>query len=129
MATLLIVDDEEATAFGLQAVLEQPGCNILAANSFSEAKKMLESNDVDILLTDVRLSGTYRTEGLDLLAYTKKSFPKIRVILMTAYGDPETMQKAYDLKADFYLEKPVELTLLGNIISQAEKGCSDGKGA
>lgn len=125
MTTLLIVDDEKATAFGLKGVLQKPGLHILTASTLEEAKSLLLNEKIDVLLTDIRLSGSLATEGIELLAFSKEKSLSTGVIVMTAYGDPQTMQKAFDLDADFYLEKPVELTLLANIIEQAAGGYSE----
>lgn len=125
MTKLLIVDDEKSTAFGLKGVLKKPGLHILTANTLEEAKSLLLDEKIDVLLSDIRLSGSLATEGIELLGFSKERGLSTGVILMTAYGDPQTMQKAFDLGADFYLEKPVELTLLANIIEQAAGGYSE----
>ena len=115
---ILIVDDESATVFGLKALLESEGVEISTAINSPAAKRALRAGDVSVLLSDVRLSGTLDAEGLDLLEFVRDHSPGTRVILMTGYGDPAIMQRAFDLGAAFYFEKPVELNVLGRAIQE-----------
>ncbi len=114
--TVLIVDDEKATTIGLKGVLEEPNVEVLTAVTLEDAKKLVGEREINVILSDIRLSGYNQTEGLELLEYAKEVNRETRVILMTGYGEPGTMQRAFDLGADYYFEKPVELKLLGNII-------------
>jgi DNA-binding NtrC family response regulator len=113
---ILIVDDESATVFGLKALLETGDVEVLTAVNAQTAKKLLRGEKIDIMLSDIRLSGTLDAEGLDLLEFVKQNCQKTRVILMTGYGDPAIMQKAFDMGASFYFEKPVELNVLSRAI-------------
>ncbi|MGC8763080.1 MAG: response regulator [Acidobacteriota bacterium] len=113
---ILVVDDESATAFGLKALMETEEVKVLTATSLQSAKRILEREKVDVLLTDIRLTGTLGSEGLELLEFTKANYPDTRVILMTGYGDPAVMEKAHKLGADCYFEKPVELGRLSETI-------------
>lgn len=113
---ILVVDDESATAFGLKALMETEEVRVLTATNLETAKRILESEKVDVLLTDVRLTGTLGSEGLELLEFVKAAYPETRVILMTGYGDPAVMEKAHKMGADCYFEKPVELGRLSEVI-------------
>lgn len=111
--TILIVDDESATVFGLRALFETPRVEVLTAISAQAAKAILRSRRVDVVLSDIRLSGTTDTEGLDLLKFARTHCPWSRVMVMTGYGDPVIMELALDLGASFYFEKPLDLAELG----------------
>jgi two-component system response regulator YesN len=115
---VLVVDDESATAFGLKALLEGPDIEVLTAVNTQSAKRLLRGGDIRVLLSDIRLSGTLDAEGLELLAFTKEKSPDTHVILMTGYGDPAIMQKAFTMGAAYYFEKPVELNVLSNAIRE-----------
>ena len=54
---VLIVDDETATVFGLKALLENDQVEVLTAVSAQAAKKILRSEKVNVVLSDIRLSG------------------------------------------------------------------------
>ncbi len=113
---VLIVDDEMATAFGLKALLEGPDVEVLTAVNAVSAKRILRSETISVMLSDIRLSGTLDAEGLDLLQFAKEKCPDTKVILMTGYGDPAIMQKAFNMGASYYFEKPVELNVLSAAI-------------
>jgi two-component system response regulator CpxR len=113
---ILIVDDESATVFGLKALLESDQVRVFAAVNAEAAKEVLRGEAIDVMVSDIRLSGTLDAEGLDLLEFVRSHHPSTRVILMTGYGDPAIMQRAYDMGASFYFEKPVELSLLSRAI-------------
>lgn len=115
---VLIVDDETATVFGLKALIENDEVEVLTAVSAQAAKKILRSEKVNVVLSDIRLSGTLDAEGLDLLGFVKDKCPEARVILMTGYGDPAIMQQAFDMGASYYFEKPVELQVLSRAIRE-----------
>lgn len=115
---VLIVDDETATVFGLKALIENDEVEVLTAVSAQAAKKILRSEQVNVVLSDIRLSGTLDAEGLDLLGFVKEKCPEARVILMTGYGDPAIMQQAFDMGASYYFEKPVELQILSRAIRE-----------
>ena len=115
---VLIVDDETATVFGLKALLENDEVEVLTAVSAQAAKKILRSEKVNVVLSDIRLSGTLDAEGRDLLGFVKEKCPDARVILMTGYGDPAIMQQAFDMGASYYFEKPVELQVLSRAIQE-----------
>lgn len=113
---ILVVDDESATTFGLKALMETEEVKVLTATNLEAAKRILENEKVDVLLTDICLTGTLGSEGLLLLEYVKATHPDTRVILMTGYGDPAVMEKAHKMGADCYFEKPVELGRLSETI-------------
>ena len=123
MATVLIVDDEVATVFGLKALLEAEGIEVLSTDNQAQAEAILASCPVDALLTDVRLTGTRDTSGLDLLRFIKSRDLATRSIVMTGYGAPGVLQSAYELGAVFYFEKPVDLEVLASALSDIGVPC------
>lgn len=109
---ILVVDDESATAFGLKALLQSDSVEVLTAINALTARSILLSESVDVLLSDIRLSGTKDAEGLELLAFARENSPETHVIMMTGYGDPAVQQRALHLGAAYYYEKPVDLAAL-----------------
>lgn len=64
---------------------------------------------VDLVLSDINMPGM---SGIDLLAHIRRNWPDVKVIMITAYGDPDTEIRAHDLGAARFLTKPVEFERL-----------------
>jgi len=99
----LIVDDEEMLSGMLKKMLEKEGYRILTARSGPEAITCLKSQQVDLLLTDVKMP---EMDGFQLLKQVKHDFPEVGVIVMTAFGDSFTVRDALLMGADEYITKP-----------------------
>ncbi|MDP2644957.1 MAG: sigma-54 dependent transcriptional regulator, partial [Desulfobacterales bacterium] len=105
MDTILIVDDEKNYLSILSAVLEDEGFEALTANSGHEALEILESSDVDVVLTDMKMPVM---DGIALLERIKEKDPDLPVITMTAYGSVERAVEAMQKGAYNYLLKPFD---------------------
>jgi len=90
MHTLLIVDDEKATRDALRMALEESFDCYLAAD-LTQAKQVLKTGEIDLLLTDLRLGGDSGMEVLD--AALAGPSPPVS-IMMTAYGSVDTAVEA-----------------------------------
>lgn len=106
------MDDEKALLMFFKKFLQSSKIRVDTAETFNEVKSMLEKKVYDVIITDLRLTGTSKEEGLDIINMTKKKNPKTQVILLTAYGNQEIMEKTYQLGAAYYFEKPVSVNLL-----------------
>ena len=104
---ILFVDDEKSLLFASKKLLNRDQIEVDTAETKDEALAMIAENEYDVVITDIRLTGVFGKEGLDILRYIKKHKPQIKVILITGYGSPELGKKAIALGADFYFEKPV----------------------
>lgn len=102
---LLIVDDEKATRDALSLALED-SYEVYAAANGKAAKAIMESEPVDILLTDLRLGGE---SGMDLIDYAQGLPHPPKCIMMTAYGSPDTAAEAKRHGAYYFLTKPLNL--------------------
>ncbi|MEW6068762.1 MAG: response regulator [Nitrospirota bacterium] len=109
---VLVIDDEKIFLLGIKKFLENPEIMVDTAETFEDAMYLLNNSSYNAVIVDIRLSGTSGEEGLDILRYIKKYKPDKKVIVITGYGDQEIRQKAYDLGADFYYEKPVSAEVL-----------------
>ena len=115
---ILFVDDEKAFLFASQKLLSRNGVEVHTAETKDEALAMIDKNEYDAVIADVRLTGVYGEEGLDILRYVKEHKPQTRVILITGYGSPEIEKKAILLGADFYFEKPVSYFVLKDALKK-----------
>jgi len=115
LPTLLIVDDEKATLEGLRTALDE-SFDCYTATDLKGARAVLESESVDLLLTDLRLGGD---SGMDLLEYAV-SLPKPPVsIMMTAYGSVDTAVEAMRHGAWHFVTKPLNLDEVEMLLKRA----------
>jgi two-component system NtrC family response regulator len=119
METVLIVDDEKNYPLILSAVLEDEGFETLVANSGQEALGILESADIDLVLTDMKMP---RMDGIELLTRIKERDPDLPVIMMTAYGTVDKAVEAMQKGAYNYILKPFDNTQLVLYVHKATEG-------
>ncbi|VEN73906.1 Regulatory protein AtoC [Candidatus Desulfarcum epimagneticum] len=105
METILIVDDEKNYTRVLSAVLEEEGFEALSANSGAEALDILRHSDVDLILTDMKMSSM---DGIALLEKIKETDPDLPVVMMTAHGTVEKAVEAMQKGAYSFLQKPFD---------------------
>ncbi|MCE9520478.1 MAG: sigma-54 dependent transcriptional regulator [Verrucomicrobia bacterium] len=117
-ATILIVDDEKHTRDGLRLSLEDD-FDVYVAGNLAEAMEFLRNDQIDVLLTDLRLAGE---SGMDLIEQALKlSRPPI-CIMMTAYGGVDTAVEAMKRGAYDFVTKPLNLDEVEILIKRALKG-------
>jgi DNA-binding NtrC family response regulator len=109
---VMVIDDEKTILIAFKKLLECPGVEVDTAETLEDAETLLNERSYDAVIADLRLSGISGEEGLDIIRYVKTRYPESHVILITAYGSPEVMKKAYSLGAAYYFEKPVSTHVL-----------------
>jgi DNA-binding NtrC family response regulator len=109
MKKILIVDDEPTILLTLSHLLSNGDTTVIASSKIEEAEEALSRYRFDLAIADIRLSGMYGIEGLELLSYIKKLSPATEVIIMTAYGSDEMRDDAYRRGAFHYYEKPIDI--------------------
>ena len=115
--TILIVDDEKHTREGLRSSLEDGGdLEIYTAGDVAGALSILESESVDLLLTDLRLGGD---DGMTLIDRALKMPAPPVCIMMTAYGSVDTAVAAMKRGAYDFVTKPVNLDQLEILVRRA----------
>jgi DNA-binding NtrC family response regulator len=100
---VLVVDDEEALRKGLAHILTARGCEVTTAENGRTALEMLQIERPHVLLSDLFMPGL---NGLQLLEETKRRWPEVEVVLMTAYADVDTAVAAVRGGAYDFLTKP-----------------------
>ncbi len=124
MKTILVVDDEslftESLAMGLPALA--PSLRVLTASNGLEARYVLESQEVDLVLTDLRMPVL---DGFELVAYMTRHQPHIPVVVVTAFGAPDVGPRLRALGIDAFIEKPVSLpSLVSRIETELARSAS-----
>ncbi len=104
--TVLIVDDEAMIRANLERLLKPNGYYTVAAASGDEALEILASQEIGIVLLDIRMPGI---SGLEVLSHLHKNYPDIAVIMATAMSDVTTAVDAMKAGAYDFITKPFNL--------------------
>lgn len=116
MPRMLIVDDEAGLRMLYQQELSEAGYDVVTASCIDEASKLLDEQDVDIVLLDIKLKNE---NGLDFLQKIVKEKHDLPVILSTAFSCYKDDFSAW--LADGYVVKSSDLTELKEEISRVLK--------
>ncbi|MGQ9647318.1 MAG: sigma-54-dependent transcriptional regulator [Thermodesulfobacteriota bacterium] len=119
-ASILVVDDDPNSLFGICQILKDEGYQVVPAGNGKEALEKLKTNGINMVITDERMPDL---TGMDLLTEIKRMDPKIPVILITAYGSVSMAVDALKKGAFYFFEKPIfnNLEQFFAIIRQALK--------
>jgi DNA-binding NtrC family response regulator len=123
--SILVTDDEPDIRNLVLQVLRLPSTKmgplrVLTASCAEEALAIMESDAVDVILSDYRMPGK---NGAQLLAEVRKRWPSVRRILMTGYDEGFVGEAERELAADAILPKPWEMEqLLSTLRTQIRKG-------
>lgn len=115
LASILVVDDEEDIRDGLSTLLKDSGYRVDVAAHGLDALEKIREDDFDLVITDIRMPVM---DGMEFLEKIKTKKNKIKVIMMTAFGEIETYLEALNFGAIEYINKPIKFGELRRIISK-----------
>lgn len=104
---LLLVDDDFTIRTAMAAALERPGRRIVTCADLESAEILMETLPIDTTIADVRLSGPFGCEGLDLIRYAVARRPGMRIVLMSGDATEEMSREAVARGASALLQKPL----------------------
>lgn len=104
---LLIVDDDYAIRSFLEEALKDAGYEVEKADNGASAIKILESQKIDLVITDLKMP---EVDGLQLLNAVKENFQDTGLLLMSAYGTVEDAVQAMKIGAFDFVTKPFSIT-------------------
>ena len=118
---ILIVDDSSMMRALIKRVIkltDLAGTEVLEASNGAEALQILETQDVNLLLTDVNMP---EMSGVELLReITRRDrWPKLVRVIISTDGSPSRREEAADLDVRCYLEKPFSPEVLRHVLSDA----------
>ncbi|MFW5683248.1 MAG: sigma-54-dependent transcriptional regulator [Spirochaetota bacterium] len=113
---VMVVDDEKNIRAGLGKAIELDGHNVLLAEDGRQALDMLESEEIDLIIADLKMP---RVSGEELLRRVVESYPTLPVIILTGHGTIETAVQAMRDGAYDFLTKPVNLDRLSLLVKRA----------
>ncbi len=114
--TVLVVDDEESVATTIEAILRLDGHDVTAVTSGTEALRLLNERQFDVVLTDLRLADI---DGVDVLREVQRTAPETAAIMLTGYASLESAVAALRSGAYDYLMKPSDVEELRATVNRA----------
>ena len=116
MAAILIVDDELQLRQSFDKLLSQEGHTVRTASSGEAGLQVVRSEDIDLVIMDVRLPGM---NGLETFRSIRLIEPLLPVIIMTGFGTTETAIEATKMGAFDYILKPFNIPEMLQLIAEA----------
>lgn len=106
---ILVVDDEPNVLVTYRLILQQQGFDVTAAISSEEARRVLDTTKVDLLLCDLSLER--QESGLDVISYAREKDPSLPSVLLTGYASAEANDWAESRQIPV-LFKPIDIQQL-----------------
>lgn len=111
---VLLVEDELSISFLMSTALEDAGYEVIVAKDVSQAKRLLNSEIPDVIITDIMMPGE---SGFSLLSYVRKS-SDLRLIPVIVSTMLEVEQEAFHEGATAFLAKPFTTERLVDLVNQ-----------
>lgn len=118
MIKVLIIDDEPLQREILSTILSEEGYNVYSASSIEVAKKIIDENSPEIILTDLKLGSE---NGIEILNDVPNEPFSPAVIVITAFGTISSAVDAIKKGAFDYLTKPIDKEILILTVKKAEE--------
>jgi DNA-binding NtrC family response regulator len=115
-ARVLVVEDDDETRLALSDALEDLGHHVRSESTAELALNALEQDDVDAVLTDVRMPGM---SGIELCRRLSGDRPNVPVVVMTAYGDVDSAVGALRAGAFDFITKPFSVDGVAEVLDSA----------
>jgi DNA-binding NtrC family response regulator len=114
--TILVVDDDRENARSYCEILTDLDYRVITRGDVNAALAMLQSETVDLVITDYRMPGK---TGLDFIVALRQICPDLPVIMITAYGNIETYLRSMSLGAFEFVNKPITKVEFERIVQHA----------
>ena len=113
-----MVDDDEIVREVIRSLLAQEQYSVVTARDGLEAINILRLEDVNLVITDLRMPGA---DGIEVLKYTARNNPDTAVVILTAFGTLDTTLEAIKGGAYDYLTKPFKVQEIITLTEKAYK--------
>lgn len=111
---ILIIEDVEETRLYLKHLLEQIGfTQVEMAEDGAQASELLDKNEFSLMLLDIELPDI---DGKMLLDQYKIKYPDMAVIMCSSHNTVENVKYTWDMGANGFLAKPVDLNKIKNLL-------------
>lgn len=124
MIRLIVVDDEAIQRKGLSKLIGKlrPNYEINQFENGKEALDFLKENEIDIIITDIRMPVL---DGLSFISGCKYKNVNTKIIILSAYAEFEYAQSAIGLGVFDYILKPIAVEKVIDILNRVEKSIKD----
>ncbi|MDX2435012.1 MAG: response regulator [Desulfobacterales bacterium] len=116
-ANVLLIDDEQQFLKVLEERLETRGLKVNTATSGEDALTLVDDRNFDAIVLDLAMPGI---DGIETLRLLKEKNPDLEIIMLTGHATVQKGIEAMKLGAEDFLEKPVDLSVLLERISEAK---------
>jgi two-component system, NtrC family, response regulator HydG len=113
---VLVIDDNKPHGEVVAEILHGAGYECVIATSGPEGARRIESEEFDVILTDLRMEDV---DGLAILRLAKQEQPDAEVVVFTGHGDVKTAVQAMQMGALSYLTKPLNKEELRAVVGKA----------
>ncbi|MBI5196345.1 MAG: sigma-54-dependent Fis family transcriptional regulator [Nitrospirae bacterium] len=113
---VLVVDDQKSIREILEIFLKSEGFSVSAADNGRTALDIMKDDIFDLVITDMKMP---KLSGIDLLKNIKEIAPNTVVVIITAFGTPESAVEAMKLGAFDYIQKPFKMDDIRLVIKNA----------
>ncbi len=115
---VLLVDDEKDFAHTLSERLQLKDVGSAAVYDGEEALSLVKDEEPDVMVLDLKMPGI---DGMEVLKRVRKDHPEVKIIILTGQGSEKDREKALELGAIAYFQKPVNIEVLMKTIRDAHR--------
>ncbi|MDQ5987259.1 MAG: Regulatory protein AtoC [Syntrophus sp. SKADARSKE-3] len=116
MSTILIIDDDESSRESLEMYFSEIGFDVVTASTGEQGVKKYRDNKIDVVILDIRLPDK---DGFDVIDDLRVRQDDVKVIMITAYHDEQTILRAKEKGSFAYIKKPIDLDELDRVVHLA----------
>lgn len=113
---LLLLDDSRHNAAEIYSIFSNIFNSITLAHDVESAIRLLATNPIDIIITDIRMPGV---DGLSFADDVRSTNTTIPIIILSAHTDKEYLLRAANLQIDGYITKPLNFSKLNSALARA----------
>jgi len=113
---MLLVDDERVITFALKSYFGKQGFEVDTAGECEEALALLAGHEYDVVIADLRLTGSTEEEGLDVVRAARARSATTSIVLLTAYRTAAIAERAEAAGVDALMQKPKPLAELAQTV-------------
>ncbi|MGE5397566.1 MAG: response regulator [Chitinophagales bacterium] len=112
---ILVVDDQKGVRRLLEELFVREGYQVTIAVDGKESLEIVKNDPPDIILMDMKMPNM---SGLEASQEILNINPNMPIILMTAYGEMEVVQRALELGVKRYITKPFDIVVMRNLVKE-----------